>query len=68
MLNQESPTFIQDLTAVIAKLHPNVIYECLGGDVGGKIFALMPPASEMMIFGNLTHTPLVLDSGNIVFT
>jgi NADPH:quinone reductase-like Zn-dependent oxidoreductase len=67
VLNSESPTFFDDLTAVITKLQPRLLYECIGGDFAGKVFAKMPNESEMIIYGNLTHAPLVLDSGDVLF-
>jgi len=67
VLDSTSATFNEDITAIIKSLKPNVIYEYLGGDVTGKIFEKMVPESEMLIIGNLSHTPLVLNSGDIIF-
>jgi NADPH:quinone reductase-like Zn-dependent oxidoreductase len=68
VLNQTSPTFYEDLKALVQKLHTTVLFECLGGDIAGKIFSLLPAESEMIIFGKLTKTNLVLDIDDAIFS
>ncbi len=67
VLNQTSPTFIADLDELIKLLNPTVLFEYCGGDLAGKILEKMPPSSLMYIVGNLTFTPLVLSSGDMIF-
>jgi len=68
VFNSTNATFNEDITAIINSLKPTVIYEYLGGDFSGKVFEKMPAESEMLIIGNLSHAPLVLNSGDIIFS
>lgn len=54
VLNQDSPTFLQELEQVIAEVKPTVLFECVGGDLAGDIFLRMPAKSSMVVYGNLT--------------
>lgn len=54
VLNQESPSFFEDLEKVIAEVKPTIMFECVGGDLPGEIFKRMPAKSIMVVYGNLT--------------
>ena len=60
VLNQNSPTFFQDLEACIAKTQPTVLFECVGGDLPGDILLRMPHKSIMNIYGCLTYKKVTL--------
>jgi len=38
------------------------LFECIGGDLPGKIFAVMPPKSYMVVYGNLSKVNPTFDS------
>ncbi len=39
---------------MIDELGPTVLFECVGGDLAGDLFRLMPAKSIMVVYGNLT--------------
>lgn len=61
VLNQDSPTFFQDLEQVLAEVKPTVLFECVGGDLAGEIFLRMPPKSFMVVYGNLTKQKVTFE-------
>ena len=62
VLNQESPTFFEDLKALCDLTQPTILFECLGGELPGKVFAKMPPKSIMVVYGSLTKQNVQFDS------
>ncbi len=38
VLNQDLPSFLDDVKQVIDEVKPTVIFECVGGDLAGNIF------------------------------
>ena len=54
VFNSDSSTFLSDIEAAIKQTQPTVIFECVGGDLAGDIFKLMPPKSHMVVYGNLS--------------
>jgi len=67
-LNSTSENFFDELQKLLVDLKPTVLYEYLGGELPGKIFEKMLSGSEMIVIGNLSHTPLVINSGDMIFT
>lgn len=67
ILNQTSPSFIDDLKALVQQLNPLVLFEYVGGKVPGQIFEVLPPGSELIVVANLSNDPLEVNSGNILF-
>ena len=45
---------MEDLKKVIEEVQPTLLFECVGGDLAGDIFKLMPAKSIMVVYGNLT--------------
>jgi len=43
------------------------MFEYIGGDIPGKVFAAMPASSEMVCVGNLSHVNVSINSGDILF-
>lgn len=39
-----------------------MLFECVGGDLCGKVFKLMPPKSTMVVYGNLTRKDPTFES------
>ena len=54
VLNQDSPSFFEDLQKLIDELKATVLFECVGGDLPGEIFKRMPAKSHMVVYGNLS--------------
>ncbi len=54
VLNQESATFYEELKDICESVQPTVLYECVGGELPGKVFAKMPQKSIMVVYGNLS--------------
>jgi NADPH:quinone reductase-like Zn-dependent oxidoreductase len=54
VLNQDSPSFTDDLVAAIKETNATVLFECVGGDLPGDVFLKMPPKSIMVVYGNLS--------------
>jgi len=65
VFNSENPSFWKDLQDAIKEVGPTILYEYLGGDLPGKIFKMMPPASWMLCIGNLTDSPTTFDSNDL---
>lgn len=47
-----------------------IFFECVGGDSPATVplFLAMPPGSTTVILSNLTHTPILIDTGHMLFT
>ena len=58
VLNSESPTFVEDLKALIATVNPKFYFSAIGGGkVPETIFAKMPKESTVFIYGLLGGEP-----------
>ena len=67
VFNQNHADFYTKLETAIGDLNPSLIFECLGGDIPGKILERMPPLSEMIVYGDFSHTPLVINNNVFLF-
>jgi len=54
VFNSESPTFTSNLQTAIDETLASVLFECVGGDLAGEIFKMMPSKSVMVVYGNLS--------------
>lgn len=70
VLIEGSPTFKEDLKEAIAKVNPGVFFDCVGGGspVVLPIFEALPFKSKMVIVANLSHQPVPIDTGHLMFT
>ncbi|CDW73037.1 zinc-binding dehydrogenase family protein [Stylonychia lemnae] len=62
VLNQESPTFLKDLEPILKDTQATILFECLGGDLPGDIFAKMVSKSWMIVYGSLTKKRSTFDA------
>lgn len=62
VLSQNSPTFLADLEPIMKEIKPTVLFECVGGDLAGNVFAKMPPKSVMVVYGCLSKVKPTFDS------
>ena len=44
-----------------------MLFEYIGGDLPGQIFALMPRGSELVIVSNLTGQSVPINTGDVLF-
>mmetsp|Transcript_35467 Transcript_35467/g.26399 ORF Transcript_35467/g.26399 Transcript_35467/m.26399 type:complete len:138 (-) Transcript_35467:168-581(-) len=65
--NETSPTCMQDVKSAIDKLGPKHLIECVGGDFSMKLLGMMPRGSTMIILGNLSRTPLLINSVDMIY-
>jgi len=67
VLNSESKTFKKDLEELIKTLQPTVLFDCVGGEIPGQIFGMMPDGSYMTCFGNLSQKQISFMSDDLFF-
>jgi len=67
VLNSETPEFWNDLQALVAELKPKVMYEYIGGEFPGKVFATLPEESQLVVVGNLTGGNVVINQRDLLF-
>ena len=65
VVNQSSAKFMEDIQKMIDEVQPTYLFECLGGDLCGDIFQLMPFKSVMVTYGNLTKTRISFDAQDL---
>ena len=63
IIDTSSPQFESELAAKIAQLKPSAFFDGVGGQVGSKIFSLMPENSTTYCFGILSGDSAY--SGNV---
>ena len=68
VLDSSSESFKEELKKVIELVNPTVMFDYIGGTVPAEIFELMPPTSEFVAVANLTHLPVGIDTGHLMFT
>ncbi|CDW75003.1 zinc-binding dehydrogenase family protein [Stylonychia lemnae] len=61
VLNQESPSFLEDLQKVLDEVKPTVLFECVGGELPGEIFKRMAAKSFMVVYGNLSKQKVAFE-------
>lgn len=71
---ESDPDFDRKLRALAANLNATTAFDAVGGELGGQIFNLMPPDSEVVLYGGLSGkavcglNPLGLIFENKMFT
>ena len=68
VLDQSDNKFLEHMAIALKETNASLMFECLGGDLPGKIFRLMPPGSEMVVYGNLTEQRLGIDNWDIHYS
>ena len=53
-LNSEDSSFQRDLKALASSLGATIAFECVAGEVTGKVFNSMPPGSQLHVYGSLS--------------
>ena len=68
VLLEGSPTFKEDIKALIAKYQPQVFFDVVGGGspIVLPVFEALPYNGRLVIVANLTHTPIPIDTVDIL--
>ena len=66
VLNQESPSFQDDIKKLCRELNPTVFFECVGGELMCQVFEKMNRKSELVIVGMLSGEHYTLNPANIL--
>ena len=75
-LNQIGATHVLDtsdklwgkaLETLATKLNAKIAFDCVGGNLPGKILSFLPKGSVLYNFGNLEIKPVSIDSSSLIF-
>ena len=58
----ESGDFNDKFCSMLDELKSTILIDCVGGEIFGRIFSLMPECSEMILMGNLSNEDLKLST------
>jgi len=50
------------------KNQPKIFFDCVSGELGGKVFSAMPRETSTYVYGALDLTPYSLPAGEFLFT
>ena len=67
VLNSSSETFSEDLKALANTLGATAFFDCIGGNIVGKILDCMPFKSSVYVYGSLTHEDISYTPGKLIF-
>lgn len=65
MLNQTKDTFLDDLSLYVKEANPTILLDYLGGELPAQILQKMPRYSKMVSIGNLTRSPVPLNTDDL---
>ena len=68
VLLEGSPTFKEDIKSLIDQLKPHIFFDVVGGGspVVVPVFQALPYGGRMVVVANLTHTPVLIDTIDIL--
>lgn len=55
MLNSNSPTFKEDITALAKELKATTLIECIGGSITGTLLECLPARTTLVFYGALSE-------------
>ena len=66
ILNSSQEDFWDRLKKAIDEVKPQLFFDYIGGELPAKIFEMMPLESDLNIAGNLTLSPVPINTLNVV--
>ena len=67
VLSTEEPQWEKAIAKLAQELNASIFFDCVGGNLPGKILSLLPYGSVMYNFGNLELKKVGIDSSSLIF-
>jgi len=67
VINIEDKDWFNDLRKTARQLDAKLVFDCVAGDVGSKVFDVMPYGTTLFNFGSLSCAPVIITPRNLIF-
>ena len=67
VISTQESEWEQQLQQIAKELNSKIFFDCVGGNLPGKILSLLPNGAVLYNFGNLEIKKLGVDSSSLIF-